>query len=80
MPSDLSNKFRLDGKIIVITGAAGLLGQKHAEAVAAYGGVPVLLDLLLFLKFSHYVVEQYLFLHMVISHPNHLRYLRSMQI
>ena len=47
MPSDLSNKFRLDGKIIVITGAAGLLGQKHAEAVAAYGGVPDLLDLLL---------------------------------
>ena len=32
-------------KVIVITGAAGLLGKKHSEAVAAYGGVPVLLDL-----------------------------------
>jgi NAD(P)-dependent dehydrogenase (short-subunit alcohol dehydrogenase family) len=42
---DLNNLFRLDGKIIVITGATGLLGRKHAEAVAAYGGHPVLLDL-----------------------------------
>ena len=25
---------------IIITGAAGLLGQKNAEAVAAYGGKP----------------------------------------
>ena len=41
----LENIFRLDGKVIVITGAAGLLGQKHAEAIAAYGGIPVLLDL-----------------------------------
>jgi len=43
--TDLNSLFRLDGKIIVITGAAGLLGQRHAEAIAAYGGVPVLLDL-----------------------------------
>jgi len=35
----------LDGKVIVITGATGLLGRKHAEVVAAYGGTPVLLDL-----------------------------------
>jgi len=41
----LENAFRLDGKIIVITGASGLLGQKHAEAVACYGGTPVLIDL-----------------------------------
>lgn len=45
MPSKLESLFRLDGKVIVITGAAGLLGKKHAEAVLAYGGVPVLLDL-----------------------------------
>ena len=45
MGRELSELFRLDGRIIVITGAAGLLGQKHAKAVAAYGGVPVLLDL-----------------------------------
>lgn len=41
----LESLFRLDGKVIVITGAAGLLGRKHAEAIAAYGGTPVLLDL-----------------------------------
>ena len=32
-------------KVIVITGAAGLLGKKHAEAIAAFGGIPILLDL-----------------------------------
>jgi len=42
---DLNNLFNLDEKVIVITGASGLLGRKHAEAVAAYGGHPVLLDL-----------------------------------
>ncbi|MBT6673503.1 MAG: SDR family oxidoreductase [Lentimicrobiaceae bacterium] len=41
----LQNIFNLDGKVVVITGALGLLGKKHAEAVAAYGGTPVLLDL-----------------------------------
>ena len=41
----LKNIFNLDGKVIVITGAAGLLGRKHAEIIAAYGGIPVLLDL-----------------------------------
>ena len=38
--------WRLDGRVVVITGAAGLLGEMHAEAVAEAGGVPVLLDLL----------------------------------
>jgi NAD(P)-dependent dehydrogenase (short-subunit alcohol dehydrogenase family) len=41
----LEELFRLDNKIIVITGATGLLGRKHAEAVACYGGTPILLDL-----------------------------------
>ena len=41
----LENIFRLDGKVIVITGATGLLGRKHAQAIASYGGTPVLLDL-----------------------------------
>ena len=36
--------FSLRNKVVVITGAAGLLGQKHAEAVAAFGGIPILLD------------------------------------
>ena len=41
----LESLFRLDGKVIIITGAAGLLGQQHAEAIAHFGGTPVLLDL-----------------------------------
>ena len=45
MSTELSDLFDLNEKIVVITGAAGLLGQKHAEAIAAYGGTPVLLDL-----------------------------------
>lgn len=45
MQTELNDLFQLDGKIIIVTGAAGLLGQKHAEAIAAYGGIPILLDL-----------------------------------
>ena len=41
----LSSLFNLKGKVVIITGALGLLGRKHAEAVACYGGVPILLDL-----------------------------------
>jgi len=41
----LENLFRLDNKIIVITGATGLLGRKHAEAISCFGGIPILLDL-----------------------------------
>ena len=37
--------FDLTGRVAIITGGAGLLGQKHAEAIAARGGIPVLLDL-----------------------------------
>ena len=45
MSKDLDNLFNLQGKVIVITGATGLLGRNHAEAIAAYGGNPILLDL-----------------------------------
>ena len=38
-------KFRLDGKVCIITGGAGFLGKKHAEAVLDAGGLPVLLDI-----------------------------------
>lgn len=38
--------FDLKDKVIIITGGAGFLGQKHAEAVAEFKGVPILLDLL----------------------------------
>ena len=37
--------FSLTGKVVVITGAAGLLGRQHAQAVATAGGIPVLLDI-----------------------------------
>ncbi len=37
--------FNLSGKVAVITGGAGLLGVKHAEAIAEYGGIPVLFDI-----------------------------------
>ena len=37
--------FDLTGRVAVITGGAGLLGRKHAEAIAACGGHPVLVDL-----------------------------------
>lgn len=37
--------FDLDGRVAVITGGAGLLGQKHGEAILECGGIPILLDL-----------------------------------
>ncbi|OVE81640.1 oxidoreductase [bacterium K02(2017)] len=37
--------FNLSKKVVVITGAGGLLGQRHAEAVAEYGAYPVLIDI-----------------------------------
>jgi NAD(P)-dependent dehydrogenase (short-subunit alcohol dehydrogenase family) len=37
--------FDLSGRVAVITGGAGLLGVRHAEAIAEAGGVPVLWDL-----------------------------------
>jgi NAD(P)-dependent dehydrogenase (short-subunit alcohol dehydrogenase family) len=37
--------FDLTGRVVVITGGAGLLGPQHGEAVARFGGVPVLADL-----------------------------------
>ena len=45
MSREIKNVFSLENKVIVITGAQGLLGKKHAEAVACYGGTPILLDL-----------------------------------
>ena len=37
--------FDLNGSVIVVTGAAGMLGRYHVEAIAAFGGNPVLIDL-----------------------------------
>jgi NAD(P)-dependent dehydrogenase (short-subunit alcohol dehydrogenase family) len=38
------NVFDLSGRVAIVTGGAGFLGQRHAEAIAAFGGIPVLLD------------------------------------
>jgi NAD(P)-dependent dehydrogenase (short-subunit alcohol dehydrogenase family) len=37
--------FDLAGRVVLITGGAGLLGVEHAEALASAGGVPVIADL-----------------------------------
>lgn len=39
------DSFDLTGRVAVITGGAGRLGSRHAEAVAECGGIPALLDL-----------------------------------
>jgi NAD(P)-dependent dehydrogenase (short-subunit alcohol dehydrogenase family) len=45
MHLDIESLFDLAGRVAVITGGSGLLGYKHAEAIAAAGGTPVLVDL-----------------------------------
>lgn len=39
------DKFKLDNKVGIITGGAGFLGVKHAEAVIEAGGIPVVADI-----------------------------------
>jgi NAD(P)-dependent dehydrogenase (short-subunit alcohol dehydrogenase family) len=39
-----TSAFDLTGRVVLITGGAGLLGVEHAEAVAGAGGVPVIAD------------------------------------
>ncbi len=41
----LLNKFNLDGKVVIITGGAGLMGVNHAEVVIENGGIPILWDI-----------------------------------
>jgi NAD(P)-dependent dehydrogenase (short-subunit alcohol dehydrogenase family) len=44
-PASVRDAFDLTGRVALITGGAGLLGQRHAEAVAELGGIPVLIDI-----------------------------------
>ena len=39
------NLFSLKEKIIIVTGASGLLGREHVKAILNAGGTPILLDL-----------------------------------
>jgi NAD(P)-dependent dehydrogenase (short-subunit alcohol dehydrogenase family) len=41
----MNQLFDLSGRVAVITGGGGLLGVKHAEAIASAGGTPVLVDI-----------------------------------
>jgi NAD(P)-dependent dehydrogenase (short-subunit alcohol dehydrogenase family) len=43
--SSVRERFNLQGRVAIITGGAGMLGLKHAEAIAEMGGVPVLVDI-----------------------------------
>jgi NAD(P)-dependent dehydrogenase (short-subunit alcohol dehydrogenase family) len=37
--------FDMTGRVVIITGGAGLLGKRHAAAVARVGAIPVLVDI-----------------------------------
>ena len=41
----MTNSFNLNGKVIIVTGAAGLMGVQHCEAILSQNGIPILLDL-----------------------------------
>jgi len=45
MAKTIKEVFDLTGRVAIITGGAGLLGVKHAEAIAEAGGSPVIADL-----------------------------------
>jgi len=40
-----TNPFDLSGRVAIITGAAGLLGEQHARTIAQAGGIPVFVDI-----------------------------------
>src|SRR5687767_7485133 len=45
MHPDVAKLFDLSGQVAVITGGCGLLGFRHAQVIAAAGGIPILVDL-----------------------------------
>ena len=44
-PASIRDAFDLSGRVAIITGGGGLLGTRHAEAIAELGGIPVLVDI-----------------------------------
>lgn len=42
---DVRTAFDLTGRVAFITGGAGLLGVRHAQAIASAGGIPVIADM-----------------------------------
>ena len=44
MSKNIPSIFNLSGKVAVVTGGAGMLGQMHAEIIAEAGGTPVIAD------------------------------------
>ncbi len=45
MKNHIAQSLDLTGRTAIITGGAGLLGEKHAEAICEAGGIPVLVDI-----------------------------------
>jgi len=45
MTKSVKEIFDLTGKVAIITGGAGMLGEMHAEAIAEAGGHPILVDI-----------------------------------
>lgn len=45
MSKSVKKMYDLSGKVAIITGGAGMLGEMHAEAIAEAGGRPVLADI-----------------------------------
>ncbi len=45
MTKNIKALFDLSGRVAIITGGAGLLGEMHAEAIAEAGGHPILADI-----------------------------------
>ena len=43
--SSARDLFDLSGRVAIITGGAGLLGEQHAAAIAGAGGIPLLADI-----------------------------------
>ncbi len=41
----VNDGFDITGRVAIITGGTGLLGQQHAQAIAGAGGIPILADI-----------------------------------